>query len=152
DLLGAYPIHAVGCLSKIGAHTKCTRNETKGLIVAREARATVAQCAGEIFATDPLVQAQGVGYHINVAPRNPLAQIGEHIRKGDLCGDERIDGNLCQLSVLQAHPPARRVVLYKPGVTGFELSAGPLVVLTNQGEIRVEEITDDAAQGDELGA
>ena len=98
------------------------------------------------------VSAQCTGHRVYVAAGDTLAQIGQHVGKGDLGGHKGIHRDLGQLRVLQAHSLAGWPVLHDLRVDRFQQLAGSFINLPHQREIGIQEVAQHTPQRDELRA
>ena len=112
-----------------GLGMQLLRPGDEGSDVLRQAPASEAKAGVERSASDPLVEADGVGQQGHVASGH-LAQLGHRVDEGDLGGQERVRGHLDQLrrGVVHdetGHPSGedRRVDLVQHGDRGMALVA-----------------------------
>ena len=126
--------------------------EAEGDIVTRETRAAEAETASEILAPDASVRADGVADDIHITAWDPLAEIREGIGEGDLHGDVAVERDLRDLRILDAHAAYERLLQADLAVHFFQHIAGALVEFADEAEVGIEEVTDDATEGDELRA
>ena len=105
-----------------------------------------------MVASDAGVRADGVADDIHITARNPLAKIREGIRKEDVHGDVTVDSDLRDLRILDAHAAHDPLLRADLAVHFFQSIPGALVEFANEIEVGIEEVTDDATEGNELWA
>ena len=106
----------------------------------------------EVLAPDAGVRADGVADDIHITAWNPLAEVREGIGEGDLHGDVTVERDLRDLRILDAHAAHDRLLQADLAVHFFQNIPGALVEFADKIEVGIEEVTDDATEGDELRA
>src|SRR5215212_2136744 len=101
--------------------------EAEGDIVSWETRASEAEAASEVLASDAGVRTDGVGYDIHVTARNSLAEVREGIGEGYLHGDVAVERDLRDLRILDAHAVHDRLLHAELAVHFFQNIPGVLV-------------------------
>ena len=146
------PVQAIRGLRQIGRHAECRGDERERHVVAREAGPAVAEAAGEVLPADARVEPNRRRHDVDVSPRQLVTQLRQQVGEGDLGRHERVDRDLGELRILEAHARDRRVRRHDLPIALLEMRARPLIELTDEQEVRIEKVANDAAQGDELRA
>ena len=109
-------------------------------VIAGKTRTAEAETGFQGKGPDARIAAHGVEDHSRVAPGQLLAKVADHVGEGYLSGDEGVDRDLDEFSILDRHSLGRGAVYEQLAVAGREPVARHPVEFPNQAEGRAKEV------------